>query len=62
MTATQFPFDSQMIRQRFRGIVRTTLATCIPWTALGFLTGLVFQLDLIPGVHAALRQPFPGGV
>ena len=51
-----------MIRQRLRGILRTTLATCIPWTALGLLTGLVLQFDLIPGVHAELGRPVPGGV
>jgi hypothetical protein len=51
-----------MIRQRLRGIVRTTIAACIPWTALGFLTGLVFELDLIPGIHASLGRPVPGGV
>ena len=51
-----------MIRQRLRGIVRTTIAACIPWTILGFLTGVVFQFDLIPGFNAALGRPFPGGL
>ena len=51
-----------MIAQRLRGIVRTTIATCVPWTLLGVITGVVFQLDLIPGVHAALGHPVPGGL
>lgn len=51
-----------MIRQRLRGIIRTTIATAVPWTALGFVTGLVFQFDLIPGVHAALGHPVLGGL
>jgi hypothetical protein len=51
-----------MIRQRLRGILGTTIATCVPWTALGLLTGVVLQLDLIPGVHAALGHPVPGGL
>ena len=51
-----------MIRQRLRGIFRTTIATAVPWTALGFVTGVVFQLDLIPGVHAALGHPILGGL
>ena len=50
-----------MLRQRLRGILRTTIATCIPWTALGLLTGVGFQFDLIPGVHAGLGRPVPGG-
>jgi len=51
-----------MLRQRLRGILRTTVATCIPWTAVGFLTGLVFRLGLIPDVYVELGNPFPGGI
>lgn len=50
-----------MIRQRLRGLLGTTIAACIPWTALGLLAGVVFQFDLIPGVHAGLGRPIPGG-
>jgi hypothetical protein len=50
-----------MIRQRLRGFLGTTIAACIPWTALGLFAGLVFQFDLIPGVHGALGRPIPGG-
>lgn len=50
-----------MIRQRLRGVLGTTIAACIPWTALGLVTGVVFQFDLIPGVHAGLGRPVPGG-
>src|SRR5262245_17076747 len=59
---TQSSCRASMIRQRLRGILRTTITTCVPWTALGFLAGLVFQLDLIPGVHAGLGRPIPGGL
>jgi hypothetical protein len=51
-----------MIRQRLRGILRTTIATCIPWTALGLVTGVVLRFELIPGVYADLGQPILGGV
>ena len=51
-----------MLRQRLRGILRTTIATALPWTALGFVTGVLFQLDLIPGIHAMLGSPIPGGL
>lgn len=50
-----------MIRQRLRGLLGTTVAACLPWTALGLLAGIVFQFDLIPGVHAGLGRPIPGG-
>src|SRR5437773_3668723 len=50
-----------MIRQRRRGVLGTTIAVCIPWIALGLLTGVVFQLDFIPGVHFGLGRPIPGG-
>ena len=45
-----------MIRQRLRGILGTTLAASIPWTALGLLTGVIFQFDLIPGMHFGLGR------
>ena len=51
-----------MLRQRLRGILRTTFLTCVPWTAVGFLTGLVFRLNLIPNVYVDLGRPFPGGL
>lgn len=50
-----------MLRPRLRGIFGTTLATCIPLTALGFLTGVVFEFDLIPGVHFGMGRVIPGG-
>ncbi len=51
-----------MLRRRLRGILRTTVATSIPWTAIGLLTGLVFRLGLIPDVYVELGSPFPGGL
>jgi hypothetical protein len=51
-----------MLLQRLRGLVGTTLLACVPWTALGVVTGLMFQFDLIPNVHAHLGRPFPGGM
>ena len=51
-----------MLRQRLRGILRTTALTCVPWTAVGLLTGLVFKLNLIPDVFVELGRPFPGGI
>ncbi|HTE47372.1 MAG TPA: hypothetical protein VK636_19125 [Gemmatimonadaceae bacterium] len=50
-----------MIRQRLRGILGTTVAACIPWTALGFFTGVVLQFDLIPGMYFGLGRHIPGG-
>ena len=51
-----------MLRRRLRGILLTTVATSIPWTAVGLLTGLVFRLGLIPDVYVELGSPFPGGL
>src|SRR5215208_3420013 len=51
-----------MNRQRLRGLFRTTVTACIPWTVLGLITGVVFHFDLIPGVHVALARPIPGGL
>ncbi len=51
-----------MLRQRLRGILRTTVLTCVPWTAVGFLTGLVFRLNLIPDTYVELGRPFLGGI
>ena len=53
--------EQSMIHQRLRGFLGTTIATCIPWTVLGVLAGVVLQFDLIPGVHGALGRPIPGG-
>ena len=51
-----------MIRQRLRGIFRATIATTVPWTGLGFFTGLVFRFDLVPGVFVFLSSRIPGGL
>src|SRR5262249_14517387 len=51
-----------MLRQRLRGILRTTLVTCVPWTALGFIVGAVFRLNLIPGIYVSAGSPVPGGL
>jgi hypothetical protein len=51
-----------MIRQRLRGIFRTTIATAAPWAAIGLVVGVVFRLDLIPSIHVALGRPVPGGL
>lgn len=51
-----------MIRQRLRGIFRTTLVTAIPWAAFGFFTGLVFYFGLVPGVVVFLNSRIPGGL
>jgi len=51
-----------VFRQRLRGILRTTLVTCIPWTALGLLVGMVFRFNLVPNVYLALGRPVPGGL
>lgn len=51
-----------MIRQRLRGIARTTLVTAVPWTGLGLITGMVLRLGLIPGLLISLSTPFPGGI
>ncbi|HEV8448193.1 MAG TPA: hypothetical protein VGQ44_15290 [Gemmatimonadaceae bacterium] len=51
-----------MLRQRLRGILRTTIVTAIPWTTLGFLIGMVFRFNLIPHVYITLGRPVPGGL
>ena len=51
-----------MILQRLRGLIGTTITACIPWTALGFLTGLVFRYNLIPGTHVLFPYGTPGGL
>lgn len=48
-----------MLRQRLRGLLGTTITACIPWTALGFVTGVVLQFDLIPGMSVHL---VPNGI
>jgi len=30
-----------MLRRRLRGILRTTIMTAVPWTALGFVIGMI---------------------
>ena len=51
-----------MIRQRLRGILRTTIATIVPWAAVGLFTGLAFQFGLVPGVVVFLNSRVPGGL
>src|ERR1044072_5847329 len=51
-----------MIRQRLRGILRTTIATAAPWAVFGLVVGGVLEFDLIPNFHADLGRPFPGGM
>ena len=51
-----------MIRRRLRGILRTMMATTVPWAAFGFFTGLVFQFGLVPGVVVFLNSRIPGGL
>ena len=50
------------IRRRLRGILRTTIAACIPWTVLGLLIGLIFQRGRGPDVYMVLGRPVPGFV
>jgi hypothetical protein len=50
-----------MIRQRLRGLIGTTIMTCIPWTAFGFLCGLVFHFRLIPHLMLFAAPGVPGG-
>lgn len=49
----------RIIRRRLRGILRTTIATCIPWTALGLVIGVVFELDRGAGEYMVLGRPAP---
>ena len=51
-----------MIRRRLRGILRTTIAACIPWTMLGLLVGVIFQRGRGPDVYMVLGRPVPGFV
>jgi hypothetical protein len=51
-----------MLRQRIRGLIGTTITACIPWTALGFLTGMVFRLDLVPNLHVHSSGPLGLGL
>jgi len=51
-----------MIRRRLRGILRTTIAACIPWTVLGLLVGLIFQRDRGPDPYMAFGLEVPGFV
>jgi hypothetical protein len=52
----------QTLMRRLRGVVGTTIATSIPWTALGFLCGLAFHFQLIPDITAFAQPGFPGGI
>ena len=51
-----------MIRRRLRGILRTTVTTAVPWTALGFIIGMILRFGLIPDVGVWLSSPVPGGL
>lgn len=51
-----------MIRRRLRGILRTTIAACIPWTVLGLLVGVVFQRGRGSDVFMVLGRPVSGFV
>lgn len=51
-----------MIRQRLRGILRTTIFTTVPWAGVGFFTGLAFRFGLVPGVVVFLNAHIPGGL
>jgi hypothetical protein len=51
-----------MIRRRLRGILRTTIATCIPWTAVGLAMGVLLQLDRGAGEYMVSGRPAPGGL
>jgi len=54
-----------MLRQRLRGILRTTIATCIPWMALGLLIGVISprgRAGDLNDVYLVLGFPVPGFV
>ena len=51
-----------LLRRRLRGIVRTTIATCTPWTVLGFLVGTVLQLGGETGAVVLFGRAAPGGL
>lgn len=51
-----------MILRRLRGVLRTTVATCIPWTVLGLLVGVIFQSGRGPDAYMVLGRPVPGFV
>jgi hypothetical protein len=53
---------TRMIRRRLGGVLRTTVAASIPWTALGLLIGLALRLDRGPGEYMVFGQPAPGGL
>jgi hypothetical protein len=50
-----------MIRRRLRGILRTTIAVCIPWTAIGLVIGVLLQPHGF-GEAMAFGHVVPGGV
>ena len=49
-----------MIRRRLRGVLRTTIVACVPWTMLGLLIGLVLQSGGGPDVYMVLGRQVPG--
>ena len=49
-----------MLRQRLRGILRTTIATCIPWMALGLLIGSISPRSHGPDVYMVFGRAVPG--
>ena len=51
-----------MIRRRLRGMLRTTIAACIPWTVLGLLVGVILQRGRGPDAYMVLGLPVPGFV
>ena len=51
-----------MIRRRLRGVLRTTIAACMPWTVLGLLVGIVLQRGRESDVYMVLGRPVPGFV
>jgi len=51
-----------MFRQRLRGIVRTAIATAIPWTVFGAIVGIVFRYNLIPYADIQVQTTMPIGL
>lgn len=51
-----------MMMRRLRGILRTTIAGGLAWSALGLLLGALFQLKLGPATYVALGREVPGGL
>ena len=51
-----------MFRQRLRGILRTAIATAIPWTIFGGIVGIVFRYNLIPYADIQVQTTMPIGL